>query len=151
MLTSVEIERQLQGVKYFIGVYAVDQLPLVTVFPASLVINTDPSSEGGEHWVAVHLRQGGKADYFDSFGFPPLVPMLQQYLNLYGRRSQKYNRCTMQDVNSTRCGDYCICYVKCIANGMTMTEFVNRFASGAFCTPEENERKLMSCVKTLSR
>lgn len=147
MLTTNQIEQQLRGVRFFIGVYAVDQLPEVRSFPATLVVNTDPISESGEHWVALHLHPDRKADYFCSFGFPPLIPELQTFLNRYGKSGRRYNQRTMQDINSSLCGDYCICFVKCVAKGIELPDFVDRFSNVMF--GKSNKRKL-TCLSSLS-
>lgn len=146
MLTTSEIEFQLRGVRFFRGVFACDRLPSVNHLPCTIIVNTDPSNEPGEHWVALHLMEGSRCDYFDPFGFPPLVPELQVFTHRYGHRGQRYNRVTMQDVTTTLCGDYCICFVRCVAKGMDMPHFVSRFSSVA----SENSDRLLSCVKSLS-
>ena len=48
------IKKDLKSKTIFKKVYALDQLKKPT-FPSSYVINSDPSSEPGEHWVAVYL------------------------------------------------------------------------------------------------
>ena len=148
MLTTSQIEQQLRGVHLFAGVFACDRLPTVTTFPATLIANTDPSNEPGEHWVAIHLRDGRRAEYFCPFGFPPLVPELQLFLSRYGSAGLLYNQCTMQDVVSTLCGDYCICFVSCVARGQDLSHFVSRFVNRA--TGESNEG-MLTCLTTLSR
>ena len=140
----------VRGCVFFIGVFAVDNLPNVTKFPATLIVNTDPAYEAGEHWVALHLKPRGRVDYFCSFGFPPLILELQDFVNRYGSSGKRYNRCTMQDVNSTLCGDYCICFVKCIAKGAELPEFVARFTCQPLARPGENKGRL-TCVKWLSQ
>lgn len=148
MLDTQQIENQLRGIRYFIGVYPVDRLPDVRTFPATMIVNTDPSNEGGEHWVALHLHPGGQADYFCSFGFPPLIPELQSFLKRYGSACKRYNRCTMQDVNSSLCGDYCICYVKCVAKGIELPEFVAKFSN--VVTGSETNKRRLTCLSSLS-
>lgn len=144
MLTTSEISAQLKGARFFIGVFPCDRLPIVTRFPATLIVNTDPADEPGEHWIAMHLRTGHQYDFFDPFGFPPLVRELQVFAHRYGKGGQRYNSLTLQDVNTTLCGDYCICFVQCVANGIDMPHFVARFQG------VENSHKLLTCVKSLS-
>lgn len=145
MLYTNQIEKQTRGVKFFIGVYPCDKLPSDIQKPATLIINTDPAREEGEHWVAVHLRPNGLADYFCSLGFPPLVPEIQHFLSIHGHAGKRYNRCTIQDLNTSLCGDFCICFVKCVAKGVFLPEFVRRFSTDL----EKNKTHLL-CIDKLS-
>ena len=54
----------------FQGVYASDQLkqiPKPSTLPATYVINEDPASKPGTHWVALYVDHYGYAEYFDSY------------------------------------------------------------------------------------
>lgn len=142
MLTTQEITRMLAGCPSFLGVFACDRLPSrVEQRPATLIVNTDPASESGEHWVAIHLIPGNRAEFFCPFGFPPLLRDLQIFLHLNAASGLQYNQCTIQDVNSTLCGNYCICFVKCVTRGQTLSQFISRFRSQAL-GPNSNEHLL---------
>ena len=54
--------------RVFMGVYAKDELPDVYQYPCSAIVNTDPSSLPGEHWVAFDIDERGGCNFFDSFG-----------------------------------------------------------------------------------
>lgn len=149
MLDTKQIEHLVRGTRFFHGVFALDQLPVVRRFPATLIVNTDPASQAGEHWVALHLHDGRKADYFDSFGFPPLLPELQDFMKKYGSARKRYNQRTMQEFESTLCGDYCICFVKCVAKGIELPEFVSRFANVSL-TPVGSNKRGLTCLSSLS-
>ena len=72
-MNILQIERLLKkGLKsktIFKKVCALDQLEKPT-FPSAYVINSDPSSKPGEHWVAVYFDKRGRGEYFDSYGLP---------------------------------------------------------------------------------
>lgn len=75
-MNSHQLESLMTGIvgDAFCGVWASDQLPLLTSSfktPAYLVVNTHPAHEPGEHWLALTLEEDGTATFFDSFGFPP--------------------------------------------------------------------------------
>lgn len=131
MLTTSEIEARLRGVRYFKGVFACDRLPIRIQAPATLVINTDPAADPGEHWVSVHVRRDYRVDYFDPFGFPPLIPEIQAFAYRNGWSGQRYNTVTLQDASTSLCGDYCIAFVQAVAQGEELPDFVARFALGA--------------------
>ena len=86
MKDTIQIERILEKDSYtkkiFKGVYPKDLLPTVE-YPGSYVLNTNPSSSPGEHWVGVHFTDVGSAEYFDSYGLHPIVHGLTGFLDLF--------------------------------------------------------------------
>ena len=42
-------------------------------YPGSYVVNTDPSTAPGGHWVAMFFNNPRSAEFFDSYGLHPLV------------------------------------------------------------------------------
>ena len=55
--------------QYLVGVFAPDQLP-TKEFPGAYIVNTDTSSQPGQHWVAFFTTEEG-TECFDSFGENP--------------------------------------------------------------------------------
>ena len=53
------------------------------VFPSAYVINSDPSSEPGEHWIAVYFDKCGRGEYFNSYGLAPAFVGLESYMDTY--------------------------------------------------------------------
>ena len=55
------------------AVTSADRLPSRTDFqrPAGLIVNTDPFTRPGEHWVCFYFPQTGPAEFFDSLGHTP--------------------------------------------------------------------------------
>ena len=49
-----------------------DQLPTVEC-PGSYVVNTDPSTTPGEHWVVMFFNNQRSAEFFDSYRLHPIV------------------------------------------------------------------------------
>ena len=72
-MNTLQIERllkkDLKSKTIFKKVCALDQLEKPT-FPSAYVINSDPSSKPGEHWVAVYFDKRSRGEYFDSYGLP---------------------------------------------------------------------------------
>ena len=77
-----EIYEYMQGYSQFLGVYAINHIPDKHQRPCSLIVNTDPCTAPGEHWVAIFLNNDLTGEYFDSFGLPPLHLPIYIYLNL---------------------------------------------------------------------
>lgn len=68
--------KKLFGSKYH-GTYSSDQLPSLTTKKPYAILNVDPSTQSGSHWVAI-FRDPVKRRYliFDSYGRPTksLIP-----------------------------------------------------------------------------
>lgn len=71
-LTSDQLNHSLATDPYFIGVYPRDLLPKTIDHrpPFTLIVNTDTSNLGGEHWVAVFVDDHYHGEYFDSLAQP---------------------------------------------------------------------------------
>ena len=82
-MNTLQIERllkkDLKSKTIFKKVCALDQLGRPT-FPSAYVINSDPSSEPGGHWVAVYFDKHGRGKYFDSYGLRYLLHWLASSL-----------------------------------------------------------------------
>ena len=65
-------------VDQFLGVFAPDEIANLKIqkFPAALIVNTDRSSDSGEHWVWVYIDGNRNGEYFDSYGREPLAEVL---------------------------------------------------------------------------
>lgn len=95
----------------FQGVFAADQVPfqkLARLSNWAIIINTDPASRPGQHWVAA-MKRNGRCYFFDSYGNDPSV---------YQRNIWRpFNRCERntkdyQQTFSTVCGDYCLFFLR---------------------------------------
>ena len=94
-MNALQIERLLKidykTKKVFKKVCAFDQLEK-PVFPSAYVINSDPSNEPGEHWIAVYFDKNGQGEYFDSYGLAPAFVGLESYMDTYSLSGWIYNR-----------------------------------------------------------
>ena len=126
-----DIINALQGDRYtrplFSGVYAADQLPLKVPRPSLCVANTDIASRRGVHSVGFYLPKHGPCEYFDSYGFKPLVKYHFDFIKRNGAR-WIHNSQDLQALGTTVCGQYCIVYLMYRARGYTMTEFLSNFS-----------------------
>ena len=98
-MNTLQIERllkkDLKSKTIFKKVCALDQLEKPT-FPSAYVINSDPSSEPGEHWIAVYFDKRGQGEYFDSYGLSTSFVGLESYMNSYSLSGWIYNYKTLQ-------------------------------------------------------
>jgi len=102
----------------FLGVFPSDQIPYSKLFNTKIthsvccIVNTDPSSLPGKHWVAFFNDASFKnnkssLEFFDSFGLKP------SFYKLGGNTSIEFqsNPFPLQSSHSTVCGHYCILYL----------------------------------------
>ncbi len=74
------------------GVYAADAIPPVfSKLPATRIINTDPRSRPGEHWIALYQEVPDVIEFFDSFGKDPSYHKLDLEI-LSNKRILKHDR-----------------------------------------------------------
>jgi hypothetical protein len=106
--------------------HVLPRLPKNIVFPSAYVINTDKSSEPGEHWLAIFYDSDGFCTFFDSFARSPSVFSLDEFLNktANGWRS---NNMQLQDMNTATCGYYCVYFVLLMSRGLCLEDILLLF------------------------
>jgi len=121
-------------------VCAKDILPRVT-YPSAYVLNSQPSSKPGEHWLGVYLDKNGKGEYFDSYGLPPDMFGFADFMNAKST-SCIYNEKTLQSLFSKVCGHYCVYFILFRCRGLTMRDIASHFSSNLI----ENDRRVASFI-----
>lgn len=111
-MDSTEIDRLLRARcrGQFVGVFAVDRLPLrlPPKRPLLIVCNTDPHDRPGKHWIVLYVDRNSRGEFFDSLHQPaPLT--IKNYLNKICT-SWSTNTRQIQSAASRFCGHYCIFY-----------------------------------------
>lgn len=97
--------------KYFIGVFARDELPLKVKFPSCFIVNTHNRNQFGEHWLAFFIDQDGSVEFFDSYGFSPKFYNLDKYIVKINKNKIKYSKNQLQGFDSKFCGVYCVFFL----------------------------------------
>ena len=123
-MNSKEIAEALDGEPGFAGVFARDQLPERTERPAGLVINHDVSSRPGSHWVCYFISEAGESEYFDPLGDHVPENEIMEFIkrNSDGWRKTVRNNIAFQAEESSRCGDFCIFYLRNRLNGASVCQ-----------------------------
>ena len=115
----------------FGGVYPSDQLSSVAVnsYPKSFVVNTDPKSLPGTHWITIYLENEEHGEFFDSYGQHP-NDYNNYFVNFMNKHTTewKHNEKGLQSAFSNVCGQYCIYYLYNRSRGIPMSSIVNRFS-----------------------
>ena len=110
----------------FAGGQPSDLLPHSIAQACTVIINADPHTEKGSHWLAVQLLpKSSNAYYFDSNGMPPtLVPAIHTFI----RRNYtvwNYNRKQLQGLTSNVCGKYCCLFALYASRGYGSRQIVD--------------------------
>ena len=105
------------------GVFACDQLPDVSTRSSVIVVNTDPTSRPGRHWICIYFDGDGYGEIFDSFGLRP-KRVFERYMNKHCV-AWTFNKRQMQSLVSRFCGHYCIWYCIMKFRKVTLNELVN--------------------------
>lgn len=131
----------------FLGVFAADETPTElprdsNFYPCAFVINTDPASEPGHHWVACYVTSPTSVvEFFDSYGKQPTA-----YPNLrvtdMSRHVRRSSTVSFQSSRSLVCGHYCVFYICKRSSGWSAAYIRNillRFAtsSSRFAYPQD--------------
>lgn len=115
--------------KSFLGVFASDQLPDNPPRPSSMVVNLDPHTEQGSHWVGIYFPAAGQdVEYFDSYGKGPSVPDIVSYLHKYAINVH-FNQNIVQAPLSAVCGHHTIHYILFRTLGYPMSQITGLFRS----------------------
>ena len=116
-LTTLDIEKFLNGSKNFLGVFASNEIKNIRIinFPAFLISNLDVSSSPGSHWICVRVDRFS-IEIFDSLGFDQKLwgkfPFgLQKFLSRYRLTHKFYFSPVLQPCFTQDCGFYCVFFV----------------------------------------
>jgi hypothetical protein len=90
------------------------------LLPGLYVVNTDPDTEPGTHWVVFYQPSKGPSEFFDSFANPP-----QYYHKQW--KSDTYNLKVLQASDSNTCGLYCVYFALHRCRGKTMKKTLEVF------------------------
>lgn len=107
--------------QHFLGVYPIDMLPNIHAIPCYFIVNLDPSSLPGSHWVALYFMKTG-CEYFDSYGRLPNKNIIK-YISVYCN-SYLYNNVCVQDFTTTSCGQMCLYYLIWRCRGISFKNIV---------------------------
>lgn len=119
-MNTQQINTLLADVPNFRGTFPANMIPKPQKIPAAYVINTGSVKKQksgaivveGEHWVALILKAGGRADYFDSYGLPPTVPEIADFIANHAPGGISFSTQMLQDPVSRVCGVYCVDYLR---------------------------------------
>jgi len=131
-MDTVQITCTLKDIPTFLGVYPCDLLPTTIHKTGTVIINADPHTREGSHWLAIHIELPlSGASYFNSYGRPPSDPNILSFIKcnvaIWG-----YNSISLQGPTSVVCGQYCFLFARYMDKRITPLQLVRLFtADGA--------------------
>lgn len=126
-MNTILVNKEMDGIPGFCGTFACDMIPTITS-NISLIINTDPSSKPGKHWIAVYTSIN-TFYFFDSFGrsieqfAEPFRSYMRQASAGFNVRTSSHN---LQFILSDTCGYWCIFWIYCKFSGVKILEFFSK-------------------------
>lgn len=129
-MNTHEIASGLSDVDSFIGAFPSNHIPQVLDRPAAYVINTAPAPDeyGGDHWVAIILKDNSHGEYFDSFGMPPIEHNIAFFITRMCPNGYKFSNKMIQSRSSAMCGLYCIDYIRQrLVQGVSFKTYLSSF------------------------
>ena len=122
-MESTVIDRVLKkNCAIYRGIYASDELLPVQSHRHVIVVNTDPASRPGQHWICMYFDGDGNGEYFDSFGMPP-SRNFKRYLDKQCT-AWTFNNKRLQSLISKFCGHYCIWYCMMKNRNVSLYELI---------------------------
>jgi len=127
---TVQITCTLKDIPTFLGVYPSDLLPTFIHKTGTVIINADPHTRDGSHWLAIDFDIPlSTAFYFDSYGRPPSDPNILSFLK-HNCAVWGYNTLSLQEPMSVVCGQYCCLFTRYMHKGITPLHIVRLFTAG---------------------
>ena len=126
-MDSEQISFALRNIAGFSGVYPCDKLcDLATRAAAdfSLVVNTDPSTRVGRHWVAIVVR-AGVCHVFCSLGEEPRRREIVSFCRRFTRCL--YNAQASQSPSEVTCAAYALMVIREMSRNVSFGEIVHHF------------------------
>lgn len=141
--------------KYFIGVFAADELPLGNLnLPCILISNTQISSQSGEHWVSIYVDINKKGYFFDSLGRSPDYYNHNLFCEFLDKHtiSWEFNNTQLQSLESSACGHYCLVFGYYICRGYNFHKIIQLFTrhkklNDLYVLQFVQEKKVFSRIK----
>ena len=125
-ISNVYIDKLMEKISIsFNGTFSIDNIPVFNDDVFSIIINLSKQNEIGTHFIAVYVLEN-KIIYFDSFGNQLNNSSLKRYLKKY-KKPIILSKIQIQNLLSSHCGFFCIAFILCIENGITLDNFFKKF------------------------
>ena len=114
-LKTTDIDNKLSQVDGFLGAFAYDEIPQTPMDGFSMVVNDEPSTEPGSHWIAIVLKDQ-EFFFIDSYGRSFKDPMFTDQFRgamsqLFARSKVICNNIMIQSFLGNTCGQYAVYFI----------------------------------------
>ena len=135
---------------YFRGVFAANQLPIVSKQPVNAyIVNTDPAGQPGQYWLGLWSHHN-ICEVFDSYALPLATysnPHLQAWLKQW--KDIISSKQPLQAMDSYTCGHYTLFFLKARARHVPFQEFLAEWDSDNLVLNDRRVAdKLQRLIKT---
>jgi len=105
-MLSTDFDHYFKDLEHcFLGVFSSDNYPKELKMYNFFIVNKDPSSEIGSHWMFVMLGERA-IEFFDSCGTN--ADFVEKFLKFKNEYICVFNETQLQPVSSESCGEFCI-------------------------------------------
>lgn len=139
---------------HFRGVYPRDSFLRLNIYehynhtsPCLFVCNLDEKDLPGSHWIVVEVNKSKrKVLYFDSYGMPPIYDDLLLKLASTGYEIL-WNNITLQDFDTTVCGQYCIIFCLLRARNIPFDSIIDLLLQNHYVTPHLRDHVVNTFIR----
>ena len=125
-ISNIYIDNLMNKIsKTFWGTFSIDNIPLIKDDIFSVIVNLSKQNEKGTHFIAVSSRKN-RIIYFDSLGNQNIDITLKKYLKKY-KKQIIYSNFQLQNLFSNHCGFFCISFILCMENDISLENFLKFF------------------------
>ena len=147
-MNTAQISHVLKSDKYtqvtFAATLPADMLPeaKIDALPVAYVVNTDPSTKPGTHWLAIYIDRKRQGYFMDSFGWPPSA---YGFTDFFKRNcaSCTYNERRLQSDHTTVCGQYCIYFILRLCRYASVASILRPFEHTALLQNDRYVHKIV--------
>ena len=126
-MNTIQINKTFFKNKTFKGVFPCNRIPKQKFkLPYAFVINTDPASKPGTHWVALFVDDYNHAEFFDSFGRYLTNKYIVDFID-DNCASACWNTACIQSDLSVKCGQFALGFIKARLQGIDADQFISLF------------------------
>ena len=143
MVSNIWINRVMQDIHRFMGVYSSNELTPPLSYPTYIIANFSRSYEKGTHFIAILFLKKDLCIYFDPLNLSFIPRDIQEYMHLNSRLVYQINY-TIQNPLSSFCGLFCIMAIMLHVNNIPLIQGITSFHEDS----EQNDNK---CVRILEK
>ena len=126
MTTNIWINKVMQDIENFCGVYSSDNMKDPMSYPTYLIVNFSPSFKRGTHFIAMIFDEEQNCTYFDPLGLGTMPKTIQDFMKKNSKNVKKVHR-PIQSPFSSFCGFYCMLAIMIHANKMSISSTLGYF------------------------